>query len=199
MAKQTINIGTVANDKTGDQLRTAFTKINSNFTELYNGAIINNIEVEGTLELTKNDREGVVALSVTDSIDTLFLGEGQLIFEGNHPNYGIIPSNDDRYSLGNPSFGWSTVYTHAIDFSDGTTQTTANPDRLVNGLDEVVLGANGRTIFPTATVPTHSYGAVGDVAGMVAFDSTYIYYCTADYINNTTHIWKRVAWSGSTW
>ena len=35
MAKQTINIGTVANDKTGDQLRTAFTKTNDNFTELY--------------------------------------------------------------------------------------------------------------------------------------------------------------------
>jgi hypothetical protein len=35
MAKQTINIGTVANDKTGDQLRTAFTKTNENFTEVY--------------------------------------------------------------------------------------------------------------------------------------------------------------------
>ena len=35
MAKQTINIGTSANDGTGDPLRTAFTKINQNFTELY--------------------------------------------------------------------------------------------------------------------------------------------------------------------
>ena len=35
MAKQTINIGTTANDKTGDPLRTAFTKVNANFTELY--------------------------------------------------------------------------------------------------------------------------------------------------------------------
>jgi len=36
MAKQTINTGTVANDGTGDTLRTAGTKINANFTELYN-------------------------------------------------------------------------------------------------------------------------------------------------------------------
>jgi hypothetical protein len=36
MAKQTINIGTTANDRTGDPLRTAFTKVNQNFTELYN-------------------------------------------------------------------------------------------------------------------------------------------------------------------
>ena len=35
MAKQTINIGSVANDGTGDPLRTAFDKINDNFDELY--------------------------------------------------------------------------------------------------------------------------------------------------------------------
>ena len=38
MAKQTINIGTTANDGTGDPLRTAFDKINDNFTELYNAS-----------------------------------------------------------------------------------------------------------------------------------------------------------------
>ena len=37
MAKQTINIGTSANDGTGDPLRTAMDKSNDNFTELYNG------------------------------------------------------------------------------------------------------------------------------------------------------------------
>jgi hypothetical protein len=37
MAKQTINIGTVANDGTGDPLRSAFSKTNDNFSELYNG------------------------------------------------------------------------------------------------------------------------------------------------------------------
>ena len=35
MAKQNINIGTNANDGTGDPLRTAFQKINDNFAELY--------------------------------------------------------------------------------------------------------------------------------------------------------------------
>ena len=35
MAQQTVSIGTSANDGTGDPLRTAFTKINANFTELY--------------------------------------------------------------------------------------------------------------------------------------------------------------------
>jgi hypothetical protein len=36
MTKQTVNIGTVANDKNADSLRAAFTKVNANFTELYN-------------------------------------------------------------------------------------------------------------------------------------------------------------------
>ena len=35
MAQQTINIGSAANDGTGDPLRTAFDKINDNFTEIY--------------------------------------------------------------------------------------------------------------------------------------------------------------------
>ena len=35
MAQLTIGIGSSANDGTGDPLRTAFTKINTNFTELY--------------------------------------------------------------------------------------------------------------------------------------------------------------------
>ena len=39
MAKQIIGTGSIANDKTGDALRTAFGKVNQNFTELYNGAI----------------------------------------------------------------------------------------------------------------------------------------------------------------
>jgi hypothetical protein len=35
MAKQVINIGRTANDHSGDPLRTAFNKVNANFTELY--------------------------------------------------------------------------------------------------------------------------------------------------------------------
>jgi len=37
MSKQTINIGADANDGTGDELRTAYTKANDNFNEIYAG------------------------------------------------------------------------------------------------------------------------------------------------------------------
>ena len=40
MAKQTINLGTSVNKGDGDPLRTAFTKINENFDELYAGTVL---------------------------------------------------------------------------------------------------------------------------------------------------------------
>jgi hypothetical protein len=61
------------------------------------------------------------------------------------------------------------------------------------------FGAGGRTTFPTSTAPAYSYGAAGDIAGMVAFDSSYIYYCTSNYVNNSTNIWKRVALDATSW
>jgi len=57
----------------------------------------------------------------------------------------------------------------------------SSTNELVNGVHTLSLGADGRTTFPVATVPAHSYGVVGDKAGMLAFDASYIYYCFADY------------------
>ncbi len=58
MAKQVINIGTTANDGTGDPLRTAFDKVNDNFTELYDddAADVNSV----------NGATGVVVLDSDD-------------------------------------------------------------------------------------------------------------------------------------
>ena len=48
MAKQTINIGTSANDGTGSTLRAAFDICNDNFTELYDGTGGLLHKIEGT-------------------------------------------------------------------------------------------------------------------------------------------------------
>lgn len=55
MAKQTIDIGTIPNDGTGDPWRTAWGKCNSNFDELYAAMItelgdIGNVELSGTTD-----------------------------------------------------------------------------------------------------------------------------------------------------
>jgi hypothetical protein len=51
MTQQTINIGSSANDGTGDPLRTAFDKINDNFNEVYDklgGSSLSNITLSGS-------------------------------------------------------------------------------------------------------------------------------------------------------
>lgn len=54
MAKQIINIGT-ADKGDGDPIRTAFTKVNSNFTELYSAlGLGNNTLTIGSFEFTEN-------------------------------------------------------------------------------------------------------------------------------------------------
>lgn len=60
-------------------------------------------------------------------------------------------------------------------------------------------GSHQTTAWKLATPPTHSYGSAGDTTGMVAFDSNFIYYCKQDYVDNSTNIWVRVAWTGTTW
>lgn len=49
MAKLTVNIGQSANDRTGDNLRTAFNKINTNFTEVYNDIVSLNTLVSANI------------------------------------------------------------------------------------------------------------------------------------------------------
>ena len=63
MAKQDINIGSTANDGTGDPLRTAFDKINDNFTELYavSGAGSgNNVAISGNSIISENSNGDII-------------------------------------------------------------------------------------------------------------------------------------------
>tara|TARA_B110000483_G_scaffold131570_1_gene157441 strand:+ start:317 stop:1015 length:699 start_codon:yes stop_codon:yes gene_type:complete len=65
MAKQAINIGSSANDGAGDPLRTAFTKINENFVEVYTelgGSSLSNISFTGNT-IGTDDTNGNILLS----------------------------------------------------------------------------------------------------------------------------------------
>ena len=128
MAQQVINIGGTANDGTGDPLRTAFTKANQNFSELYaKGAAGSN------LDLSNNKVEA--------------------------------------------------------------TNSNGNIELMPNGAGRVVIVDDSLTIN-TSKTPTTSVGATGDKAGMIAWNSNYIYVCTADY-DGSTSIWKRASIGGS--
>lgn len=55
MTQQTINIGTANNAGNGDPLRTAFTKINANFTDLYSGAHTTQLVTASTYTASSSD------------------------------------------------------------------------------------------------------------------------------------------------
>jgi len=76
MAKQTINIGTSANDGTGDPLRTAMSKTNDNFTELYNGA---GGVADGAVTTAKLADDAVDSAKIADgAIDTVHIADANI-------------------------------------------------------------------------------------------------------------------------
>jgi hypothetical protein len=67
MAKQVINIGTAANDGTGDALRTAFDKVNDNFNELYTDDTNDVSSIVATAPIARNNATGIVTISLNDA------------------------------------------------------------------------------------------------------------------------------------
>lgn len=65
-------------------------------------------------------------------------------------------------------------------------------------VESYAVRAEAATPYISVPVPTSSLGQSGDVAGRVADNSTYHYFCTGTY-DGATNIWKRVAWSNNTW
>ena len=85
MTQQIINVGNVANDGQGDDIRTAFIKTNDNFTELYQGA--NSIDVSGNvsggnlltpglISAAGNITASSISVSGNISSGTFFIGNG---------------------------------------------------------------------------------------------------------------------------
>ena len=66
MAKQVINIGTVANDNTGDTVRDAFDKVNDNFTELYTDDAGDVNSITATAPIARDSATGAVTISLND-------------------------------------------------------------------------------------------------------------------------------------
>jgi len=66
MAQEIINIGTTPNDGTGDPLRTAFNKVNENFTELYTDDAGDVNSIEATAPIARDNATGAVTISLSD-------------------------------------------------------------------------------------------------------------------------------------
>lgn len=133
MAKQTINIGSNANDGTGDPLRTAFDKINDNFTELYGSD--NDLN---TLDANLDVNNFIITTGVTNGNITITPnGTGDLLL-------GALRVNGTSISADNSSF---------INLNEGVIiDGTLRVDDAVNINTSLTLAA-GATIteFSTST------------------------------------------------
>lgn len=90
MAKQVINIGTTANDGTGDPLRSAFDKVNDNFTELYTDDAGDVNSVNAGTGITVNSTTGAVTVTNSAPDQTVALTGGtQISTSGTYPNFTI--------------------------------------------------------------------------------------------------------------
>lgn len=81
-----------------------------------------------------------------------------------------------------------------FDLSDNdieATNSNGGINLIPNGTGKVVVEDDSITIQTSRTIAS-AVGASGDTAGMVAWDSSYIYVCSANY-DGSTAIWRRAA------
>lgn len=114
---------------------------------------------------------------------------------GTSPNDGTGDSLRTSFDKINDNFEelyGRTAAGNNFDFNENTlTTTNTNGDIILdpNGTGKVIISGNKINIS-TAKTPASSVGTSGDRAGDIAYDSQYIYVCTANYDGSST-IWKR--------
>jgi hypothetical protein len=149
-------------------------------------------------------------------------GDGSIQTTAYDPTQQQILHGDIQFQDGNDNI---TIQIIASDngigkliFGGGSTGIWMNDGLFVNGIGYHTLDSGIKPLYYnsstgevtydsditdpfeyTRTVPVHSYGVTGDKKNNFTYDNTYFYICTADYVNNTTHIWKRISWTPGTW
>ena len=159
MAKSSISIGSAANDGTGDTLRSAGTKINSNFTELYNAfgdgsSLAAGISATGsTLTLTSpvldtpvigvslNDTNGNEFVKFTSTSSAL----NELTIANGASNDG--PSLSATGVASNLNLTLTSKGTGSVEISKAAfSSITMTADGAVNATKTLIIGNKGSTL-----------------------------------------------------
>ena len=151
MAKQTIGIGASANDGNGDTLRTAGTKINANFTEIYNilgGVSDSALTTQITFEDSAIVFEGVTADGNETRLTAVDPDADRHIQLPNAS--GIVTLNGATQTLTNKTLTSPAITTPSI--------TTSIND--ANGNESIKLTATGSAVNEITVVNSASTNAV---------------------------------------
>lgn len=169
MAKLVINDGTVANDGTGDSLRTAAYKINQNFTEVYAGlADIATVGHTGNYNDLIN--KPTIATTIRDLSDP-FLDLDQV--RGTMTS--SITTDGGLYSIGDASRQLRAVYSTEINSGTTAELSLIGEGISVNaGTDNMFLSSNVMTITTTGQLDINAQevNIIGQVNANVAGNIT---------------------------
>lgn len=141
MTQQTINIGTVANDGTGDDLRVAMQKVNDNFTELYASSIY-----DDGIAISGNKISGTRS---NDDINIVPSGTGAVTFPAVTINDNLIRGSRSNEDLYLSTSGTGNIIVEGIRINgttlsaDDSTKITLNESVDVTGTLTVGTIANG--------------------------------------------------------
>jgi hypothetical protein len=145
MARQAINIGSSANDGTGDPLRTAFDKVNDNFVELY--GTDNDIN---TLDANLDVRTFEITTGVTNGDITVTPNGTGAIKLGAMKFVGTTLSSDDSTQITIAENIESTgTLTVAGALESGTSLKLATGATVTGILDEDAMGTDSATQLAT--------------------------------------------------
>lgn len=117
MVQQVVNIGSSANDNSGDPLRTAFTKINQNFTELYgkDAAGANFDFTDNTLTTTNTNGDIILDPNGTGVV---VISDDRIIISAKHTPLSSVGAAGDKVGM----ICWDEFYLYVCSANyDGTT------------------------------------------------------------------------------
>ena len=149
MAKQTINIGTTANDGTGDQLRSAFDKINDNFTELYSDDAGDVGSITATAPIARDQATGAVTISLNDAgISTAKLANDAVTHDKLENRYTAKATSTDT---GSQNLDASAATTFLLTGNIATATLTIQNMKLGQVIDIVLSGTLTSAVITLAT------------------------------------------------
>jgi len=157
-----------------------------------NGEILG---VVGGADITTSITADVLTIANTSTIDSV-LGRGASTTTAPAFNGGLTTTSISATStiITTATVTGDKLETSGLRLEDNNISSlSTNEDIILNpaGTGKVVVSGDRLRVENTYT-PASAIGAAGDQQGDVAFDSSYIYYCTADY-DGATSVWKRVA------
>ena len=145
MAKQTINLGTVANDGTGDSVRAGGDKINDNFNEIYtalgDGSALNDVVTNTTFQNTlANTNAHITAVETREAVHT----PNALSQLANTNAYIASVQSAERAALANTN---AYIAATAALFSNGITTGTTNQIAVSANSTNVVISLDSPLVF----------------------------------------------------